>query len=237
MKFINESTLDFVFETEPFKHVVIDNFIKEEYLDKLLQDMDDLTIDKSYYYGNNTIEKQKFAFNTGFDETLQELFQQLNGDEFITLLENKTGINRIIRNNLNLNGAGVHKVFNNGFLCMHTDFEGYTDDKYGLLDRRLNLLLYMNKDWKDEYFGDLCLYDKTTSKIVKKISPILNRCVIFFTPGNIHGHPKPLNIPDNISRQSITTYYYTENTTGMNLDGGDIQLVKWYHDIKDDIHL
>jgi hypothetical protein len=231
MKFINESISKFVFETEPFKHVVIDNFLKEEYLEKILQDMDELTIDKSYYCGDENIEKQKFAFNNDFNETLQDLFKELNCDEFINFLELKTCIRGIIRNNLDLSGAGVHKVFNNGFLCMHTDFEGYTDDKYGLLDRRLNLLLYMNKEWKDEYFGDLCLYDKRTSKIVKKISPILNRCVIFLTPGNIHGHPEPLNIPDNICRQSITTYYYTKNTTGKNLDGGDIQPVIWHHDI------
>jgi Rps23 Pro-64 3,4-dihydroxylase Tpa1-like proline 4-hydroxylase len=234
MKFINEKNMDFVFETSPFKHVVIDNFIKQEYIEQLLQDMDDLTLDKSYYYGNQTIEKHKFAFKNNFNETLQELFQELNGDEFIALLENKTGITEIIRNNLELNGAGVHKVLNDGFLCMHTDFEGYDDSKYGKLDRRLNLLLYMNKDWSEDFFGDLCLYDKTSRSISKKISPILNRCVIFFTPGNIHGHPKPLRLPDKKTRQSITTYYYTRNTTGKNLDGGDIKPVQWYYDIRDE---
>jgi len=234
MKFINEKTLDFVFETAPFKHVVIDNFIKEEYIEQLLQDMDELTLDKSYYYGSQNIEKHKFAFKNNFNATLQELFQELNGDEFIALLENKTGISEIIRNNLELNGAGVHKVLNGGFLCMHTDFEGYNDSKYGMLDRRLNLLLYMNKDWNEEFFGDLCLYDKTTNKITKKISPVLNRCVIFFTPGNIHGHPKQLDIPYDKARQSITTYYYTKNATGKNLDGEDINTVQWYHDIRDE---
>jgi len=234
MKFINEKTLDFVFETSPFKHVVIDNFIKEEYIDKLLCDMDDLTLDKSYYYGDQCIEKQKFAFKNNFNATLQELFQELNSDEFITLLENKTGISEIVRNNLELSGAGVHKVLNDGFLCMHTDFEGYNDTTYGMLDRRLNLLLYMNKDWREEFCGDLCLYDKTANQITKKISPILNRCVIFFTPGNIHGHPKPMKLPDNKVRQSITTYYYTKNTTGKNLDGQDIKTVRWYHSIEDE---
>jgi Rps23 Pro-64 3,4-dihydroxylase Tpa1-like proline 4-hydroxylase len=234
MKFINEQNLDFVFETSPFKHVVIDNFIKEEYIEQLLKDMDDLTLDKSYYHGYEIIEKHKFAFKNNFNATLQELFQELNGDEFIALLENKTGISEIIRNNLELNGAGVHKVLNDGFLCMHTDFEGYDDSTYGILDRRLNLLLYMNKDWSEDFFGDLCLYDKTANKITKKISPILNRCVIFFTPGNIHGHPKPMQLPDNKARQSITTYYYTKNANGKNLDGGDIKSVQWYPSIKDE---
>ena len=60
----------------------------------------------------------------------------------------------------------------------------------------------------------------------------VNRCVIFFTPGNIHGHPHPLQLPENICRQSITTYYYTQNTSGKNLNGGTILPVKWYFDIK-----
>lgn len=64
------------------------------------------------------------------------------------------------------------------------------------------------------------------------MSKCVNRCVIFITPNNIHGHPMPLKIPNNICRQSIATYYYTKNTTGKNLDGNDMQPVKWHFDIK-----
>jgi Rps23 Pro-64 3,4-dihydroxylase Tpa1-like proline 4-hydroxylase len=231
MKFVND--LNFTFELYPYEHVVIDNFIKEEYINELLEEMDNLTLDKSYYYGDQNIEKNKYAFNKHFGEKTQELFQEINSDEFITLLENKTGITGLIRNNLELKGAGVHKVLNNGFLTMHKDFEGYNDAKYGLLDRRINLLLYMNNDWKQEYGDELCLYDKKINKITKKILPILNRCVIFLTPGNIHGHPKPLTIPENKSRQSITTYYYTKNITGYNLDGQPIQPVTWFRNISE----
>jgi Rps23 Pro-64 3,4-dihydroxylase Tpa1-like proline 4-hydroxylase len=229
MKFVK--SLDFEFDVNPYHHIIIDNFIKEEYIHDLLEEMDKLTLDKSYYYGNQNVEREKYAFKKHFDKKIEELFQELNSDEFISLLEKNTGITGLIRNNLELNGAGIHKVLNNGFLCMHKDFEGYHDANHGLLDRRINLLLYMNKDWKEEYGGELCLYDKTLNKITKKILPILNRCVIFLTPENIHGHPKPLNIPENISRQSITTYYYTKNITGTNLNGETIQPVKWFHNI------
>lgn len=117
---------------------------------------------------------------------------------------------------------------------MHTDFEGYQDEVHGLLDRRINLLLYMNPHWEKEYRGELCLYDKTTSKITEEIMPILNRCVIFITTGNIHGHPTPLQIPDNISRQAITTYYYTKNITGLNVEGNPLKWTTWHFDIKQD---
>lgn len=233
MKFINDSNLDFELQNDPFPHVVIDNFINEEYLDLFLKDMDKLTKQNSYYYGDQNIEKNKYAFKENFDKNLNDLFKELNCSDFINILEKKMGIKNIIKDNLTLNGAGVHKVYNEGFLCMHTDFEGYSDSENGLLDRRINLLLYMNPEWKTEFHGELCLYDKTCGKITKKIEPIMNRCVIFITSGNIHGHPTPLKLPDNICRQSITTYYYTKNTTGMNLDGNPMQSVMWYFGIKD----
>jgi Rps23 Pro-64 3,4-dihydroxylase Tpa1-like proline 4-hydroxylase len=235
MKIINESALTFDFNNLPFPHTVIDNFINEEYITLLTQDIGNLTKNNSYYYGDQHIEKNKYAFKDNFSETLQQLFNELNSSEFINILENKTNIYNIIKENNTLRGAGVHKVYNDGFLCMHTDFEGYYDDNFGLLDRRLNLLLYMNPEWKQEYNGELCLYDKNVGKITKKISPIMNRCVIFITPKNIHGHPTPLQIPENICRQSVATYYYTKNITGMNLSGTPIQPVIWYFDIKDEL--
>ena len=51
MKFIDESKLDFQYVTNPFPHIIIDNFLKEENISNLLKEIDDLTIDKSYYCG------------------------------------------------------------------------------------------------------------------------------------------------------------------------------------------
>jgi Rps23 Pro-64 3,4-dihydroxylase Tpa1-like proline 4-hydroxylase len=232
MKYINSENLkNLEFDNEPFPHIVIDNFFNNEFIDNILYDMNNLTIDKSYYYGDQRIEKNKFAFNSNFGDTLKDIFVELNSDEFISIIESFTGIKNIIKDNIDLQGAGIHKIYNQGFLCMHSDFEAYHDIKYGLLDRRLNILIYMNPDWKDSYGGELCLFDRNTSRISKKILPILNRAVIFITPNNIHGHPYPVNIPDHICRQSIANYYYTKNTTGKNLDGDNIKLVTWYNNI------
>jgi hypothetical protein len=240
MKYIrpDPDSLEWNLTTEPYPHIVVDNFLKDEYVQQVLDEMSDLHIADSYYHGHCTIEKNKYAFNRGFKATLSGIFAELNSDEFIQLLESKTGITDIIRNNLELHGAGIHKVLNEGFLCMHTDFEGYQDAQYGLLDRRINILLYMNPlEWRSEYGGELCLYDKFQQKITKRIQPILNRCVIFITPGNIHGHPKPLCLPQSWDcRQSITTYYYTRNTTGKNLQGEEMKPVQWYTDIQDIPH-
>ena len=53
-----------------------------------------------------------------------------------------------------------------------------------------------------------------------KISPLLNRCVIFnTTKTSLHGHPEPLNVPDNICRESIAIYYYTKNINNIDFVG------------------
>ena len=154
------------------------------------------TIDKSYYYGNQEIEKNKYAFNKNFGETLTSVFKELNNDEFINILESKIGIHNLIRNNIELQGAGVHKIFNNGFLCMHTDFEGYNDKQNGILDRRINLLLYMNPEWKEYYGGELCLYDRTYRSITKKNLPILHLWT-FKTPTNLSSYKYNKKYLDN----------------------------------------
>ena len=137
----------------------------------------------------------------------------MTSNNFIEILEKLVNINGIIRDNYNLEGAGFHKITNNGFLNLHTDFNNYNDIKYGSLDRRINLLIYLNPNWKEEYNGHLWICNKDTKKIIKKVLPISNKCVIFNTTNkSIHGHPNKLNVPsENIQRDSIALYYYTKN--------------------------
>ena len=72
-------------------------------------------------------------------------------------------------------------------------------------------LIYLNKNWKASYGGNLELWNKTMKKCVKKIPPIFNTMVIFSTNDfTNHGHPDPLNCPHNFSRKSIATYYFSK---------------------------
>ena len=84
------------------------------------------------------------------------------------------------------------------------------------MDRRVNLLLYLNKNWLDSYGGCLELWDKEMTKCVKKIKPEFNTMVIFNTNDfSNHGHPDPLNCPINLSRKSIATYYFSKGRYNM----------------------
>jgi len=78
------------------------------------------------------------------------------------------------------------------------------------LARRINLLLYLNKDWKDEYNGQLELWDRATMTKGKAVAPLFNRAVIFSTVKEaLHGHPTPLAAPPGVARRSLALYYYT----------------------------
>lgn len=131
----------------------------------------------------------------------------------ISYLRKLTGIEDLVPNAKELFGAGIHKITEGGFLNIHTDFNMYKDSKYGLLDRRINILIYLNPNWIDDYGGHLWICDSQRNKINDKILPILNRCVIFNTTNkSLHGHPIPLTPPNqDVSRNSLALYYYTPN--------------------------
>ena len=71
-----------------------------------------------------------------------------------------------------------------------------------IISDSVNVLIYMNKDWKDEYEGHLELWEigDEYKNLLEKIPPIFNRLVLFETNEiSFHGHPKPLNIPVDAS--------------------------------------
>jgi Rps23 Pro-64 3,4-dihydroxylase Tpa1-like proline 4-hydroxylase len=200
-------------EMYPFQHIVIDNFLKEEYLERILGEVNVLSPENAYYKitEKNDLEYNKFAFNTDVGPTVSALFRELVSESFIASIERLTNIKDILPNDLSLKGAGVHKIKRDGYLAVHTDFNTYSHPYYGKLDRRINILIYLNPSWKESYKGHLWLCN--SSEPVKKILPILNRCVIFTTTSNsFHGHPERLLAPEGTFRTSIACYYYTKNT-------------------------
>jgi Rps23 Pro-64 3,4-dihydroxylase Tpa1-like proline 4-hydroxylase len=203
---------------KPFPHCVIDNFFVTYIANELYENINSLKLkdaDSKFTNKKSLHEYNKFAFSEieKLPLSLKNIFMYLNSKEFIAELEKLTGIYDIVYGDIKLQGAGVHIIKDKGFLDMHTDFNTYKHPTHGILDRRINLLLYMNKDWKSEYKGDLLMYSPDNTSEVKRIYPIFNRCVIFNTTNkSVHGHPEPLCVPkEDLYRKSIAVYYYTKN--------------------------
>ena len=215
----------------PYPHCIIDNFLDTNIANVLYNNINTIKLEtatRKFIVTTSKTEYNKFGFS---DIEILPLAITLTSKEFTEKLEKLTGIPGLIYGDLRLKGAGVHIIKNKGFLKMHTDFNTYGHATHGKLDRRINLLLYMNKDWKSEYKGDLLMYHPDNISEVKRIQPIFNRCVIFNTTNkSIHGHPEPLCFPDdNIYRKSIAVYYYSKNENGkLDFEGDAYHGTLWH---------
>ena len=128
----------------------------------------------------------------------------------LQFLEKLTGIAELIPDAY-FTGGGLHQIERGGKLEVHADFNKL---KGWNLERRINLLLYLNRDWKDKFGGHLELWNRQMTKSIRKVSPIVNRCVIFNTESDAyHGHPHPLRCPEGQTRKSMALYYYTNGRT------------------------
>lgn len=194
-------------QAKPFPHIVIDNFLSEQVLEKVLYEFPKLG-EVNWYTFDRAPERKRQVFTSPnhLGEITRLLLYQLNSSVFIDFVEELTGINRIIPDP-HFKGAGTVQTERGGYMKIHADVNKYQKLN---LDRRLVFLLYLNKNWEEEYGGHLELWNTDMTECVQRILPIFNRCVIFTTNDlSYHGHPDPLKCPKGQTRKSIAVYYYT----------------------------
>ena len=190
---------------EPFPHAVIDGLFPESILDAVIQGAEH----PSTQWQTKAVEtstKSWCSDETTMHPDVQAMLFKLNSRPFLAFLEELTGIDGLIPDPY-LSGGGLHRIDRKGFLDVHADFN--INEKLGL-DRRLNLLLYLNRDWQAEWGGALELWDEPLERCVQQVLPVFGRVVVFSTTDTSwHGHPAPLQCPKDRSRLSIALYYYT----------------------------
>lgn len=217
------------FESGIFGFTFIDGFLNEESINEILDETPNpnaTKINKSrdYIFAKNKFEKSSFY---EFGDSFHSLYTDLISLEFSNFLESITGESVFI--DPAFHGGGLHQGGVGSFLDMHTDFNYHPVNTKWF--RNLNVILYLNPDWKSEYGGELQLRNKNTGESAV-IQPILNRCVIMHTRDyTLHGYNK-INFPEDTFRQSIAAYAYTEisepettrSTTWYPNDSGVIKL-------------
>jgi hypothetical protein len=161
-------------------------------------------------------DQERFKFQYQPHESpsglVRNLFAELNSQAFLGFLEEMTGIDGLISDPY-FDGGGLHETKRGGHLGVHADFNVHERLK---IERKLNLLVYLNEDWEDEYGGQLELWDQQMKNCVVKVKPVFGRAVIFNTAlDSFHGHPDPLSCPPDRSRRSIATYYYSAPEEGL----------------------
>ena len=193
---------------KPFPNITLNNFFKDDFLNIILDEFPDLSkLNTSQNY--NVQNEIKLSNNNykKFSKNIKLFIDYLNSEDFINFLQDLTSIKEKLVSDLDLQGGGLHEIKRGGVLKIHTDFNRHSSF---YLDRRINVLIYLNKNWEDSYGGHLEFWNKDVSKCEKKVLPSFNTMAIFSTTDfSNHGHPEPLNCPKNISRKSIALYYFS----------------------------
>jgi hypothetical protein len=197
---------------EPFKHVVIENFFAPAFAERLLAEFPAFNpaLATNEIYGGVWGK----AVNTRINEispAYAELYALIASRDFLDVIGAMTGIPDLVSDPA-LYGGGTHENLHGQDLDPHVDFNY---DEAQKLHRRLNLIVYLNKDWKTEWGGALEIHSnprRPAENRIKSWAPSFNRAVLFETNEHSwHGFPK-IELPAqerHSSRKSISIYLYT----------------------------
>ena len=202
-------------QNKPYPHITLDAMFDTALLEEIAKEVAISFKDiEKHFYGS--VGKHATSNRKNWGPQTFSLLNELNSAEFLNFLERLTGIDGLISDPY-YEGGGIHETKKGGFLKVHTDFNYHKKLK---LDRRVNLLIYLNEDWKKEYGGELELWDSEMSECHKRVLPVINRMVVFSTTDfSYHGHPDPLQCPEDRSRKSLALYYYTNGRPASEIKG------------------
>lgn len=218
----------------PFPHIVADGLVPEALLHEVEREFPDRpsTACRSMAMRgwkctmhDKATRKLSLADENRMGKALQGVMRALKSDEFIAHVQNLTGIGPLRASPVNF-GAGLHQIFPNGSLQVHAD-DNHMHNRHpanlvlnettcpGCWERRVNLFLYLNRDWDARWGGDLQLWNSDLTECGARLAPLHNRLVVFAsTDYSFHGHPEPLGCPEGRTRRAIAIYYYTSGGAG-----------------------
>ena len=193
---------------QPYPHGVFDSFFDPAFARKLVAEFPPVNPEAWINYTH--VNERKFGKNdrSTFPPSLGAAVDELNAPPFVAWLERLTGI-RGLRPDPSLEGGGLHQTQRGGHLNIHADFTGHPH--HPSWRRRVNVIVYLNEGWREEWGGALELWNRDMSACVARVAPLFNRVAIFNTDqDSFHGLPDPLACPDGMTRKSLALYYFTD---------------------------
>jgi hypothetical protein len=189
----------------PYPHVCVDGLFDPEVLRRIVAEFPDSS-GLGVKFDNARERKHATRHERELAPFTKAFIHGLNSASFIEFLEGVTGIESLIPDP-HLVGGGLHSLPRGGKLAIHTDFNRHKRLK---LDRRVNVLVYLNEDWKAEYHGEFEAWLPGGKTPEASYLPLFNRMVIFNTNDyTFHGNPEPVDCPEGMTRKSVAMYYYT----------------------------
>jgi hypothetical protein len=193
---------------EPFPFFCVDNFLAPAAAERVHDAFPTFEeAEKIGWMFKAVNEKKKIQINdpAKFPGPVAELNRALSEPAFLDLLSYAFDIPRLLPDE-QLNGGGMHQTGPRGLLDVHVDFN-YIPERQ--LHRRLNILIYFNKDWRPEWGGNIELWDRDVEVCHHSFTPEFNRCVVFETNEISYHGVTAVRCPEDRARKSFAAYYYT----------------------------
>lgn len=217
----------------PFPHLIIDNFLPLDEAKLVANDFPkpDQISWKKHGSGANSDGfnfkgvKLQCSLESEYPENIRILMHEFNSQGFLYFLKTLCDVEYIFGDPY-YEGCGLHSTGKGGRLMIHADVNRYPYP--ALANQYLNVIYYVTPNWKDEWGGQLELWDKKLTSCQKAIKPEFNRLVIFeTTKESFHGHPHPQNSPDEKRRNSLAAYYYVPSDNVNQSQYGQVKTVLW----------
>lgn len=191
---------------QPFSHIVIPNFLNSEYIEKIYNEFPDINTTNFYYYNNPLENKYAYDDINNLDTNIKNLFYYLSTKECNDRFSKLSNILDLQYDEY-LHGAGCHVMTQNSRLLTHLDYE---KNPLSGKQRRMNIILYLSKDWDNDWSGETKLFDQDLNCVVK--SPVIFNTAIIFKTNEIsyHGVPDKIVCPNGKLRKTIAYYYVSE---------------------------
>jgi len=188
---------------KPFPHIQLKNIFSVELLDDIVENI--FKIKDEYEWFKLCTKGSDFS---EFGESVVKLTDYLISDEWLDFLSDLTGIDNL-RSDKGWDGAGINFEPRGSHLEPHVDF----NHRRGMGWRRINLLLFLSKNWKKEWGGqnELGHMDKDQYVKDKSYNPDFNTVVIFSTSSDSYHAFDLVRCPEDNARILITCYYYSND--------------------------
>lgn len=194
----------------PFRHVIIDNFLVADYADALLASFP--AFEKGNYIGDDGRPGDKSTIDRvrALGDAYRQLDDVIQTREFLDFVGRITGIEQLIYDPFYL-GGGTHENRHGQALQAHIDFNYHPSERW---HRRLNLIVYLNREWDESWGGMFDLYRDPYADASPqvRVAPLFNRCVIFETNEHSWHGFEPIHQPEDkrhLSRKSVALYFYS----------------------------
>ena len=205
-------------EAKPFRHCIIDNFFEDITALDLSNEFPDYNDPNIWSVYRNAIENKKLTPHWDlFPAKTYQAFTLMNTPGFVESVRLITGIPDLVAD-YSMHGGGWHMHGRGGKLNMHKDYSIHP--KLGM-ERRINIIIYMTPDWKEEWNGGLEFWSHDSEKnlpkeCVTKVYNKFNRAVLFDTTQNSwHGLPTEIVCPEGVYRKSLAIYYISKPRRGV----------------------